>query len=230
MKNLVTVSILSLVFLGTSCLKDNVVVDPPIIIEPPFEQLIGKDSITKGAYLGIEINAEAEKVYTAMQGLKQSKGIAFLNVVGEGGSDVKELKDRLKLYGAVFLDEKVGTDRGVQFTFEEEKVKVIYLNSGKQLSQWPEKENMSNSVRIGDKIEDVYNKLVKVKGNKTYAKFFERISLFSKDLNTGYDQVMTKSPQWYVSYTAEPNVREQVQIFFDQGKVKYVLSKRYKTV
>lgn len=227
MKNTVLAAILSLAFLGTGCLKNDSV-EPEIIVEPPFLARVSVDTIRVGEHLGIEISENADHVYTSLQNLQNTIGLQYVNVVGEGASDVKLLEGRIPLYQSIFLDEKKGTDSGAQISFEAGKVKSIYLNSGKQLTQWPLKEKASTSVRVGDKAEDLYSKLMNIQSKSSYAKKFERISLFTKILASRYDPAMTNSRQWYFRYTVEPKLFEHVDINMENGKVKYLVVSRYK--
>lgn len=226
MKNVVLAAMLSLSLIGTGCL-DTDPMEPEIIVDPPVQILVSRDSITTGAHLGLTIGGGMEDMYASLQKL-QEKGIFYVHVVGNIFSDVAQLNNRVQLYQSIFLDQKIGTDSGVQITFESGKVKSIYLNSGKQLSQWPLKENASSSVRVGDHAEGLYSKLLKISGNKSYSNKFERISLFTKELATQYDPAMNSSPQWYFRYQVEPGLYEDVKINFENGKVKYFDVSRYK--
>ncbi len=226
MKNTILAAMLSLAFMSTGCLRDDSM-GPEIIVDPPFQVLVSRDTITAGEHLGLGIGAGVENVYTSLQALEQ-KGIQYVNVVGNSFSDLTKLSDRIHLYQSIFLDEQKGTDSGVQIAFEAGQVKSIYLNSGKRLAQWPSNENASISVREGDKAETLYPKLVKIRSKSAYSNKFERISLFTKVLSTQYDPAMTSSPQWYFRYEVEPGLYEDVKINLENEKVKYLEVSRYK--
>ncbi len=226
MKNIFLGILFFLTVMGTGCSTD--AVEPELIIEPPFEERISHDTLTSGNHLGIAINTTAEQAYMALQNFKNTQGLEYVNVTGEGASNMAQIGNRIPLYQSIFLDEKKGTDSGIQISFEAGKVKSIYLNSGKSLDQWPAKENASSSVRIGDKVEDLQAKLLKIESKSAYTHKFERISMFIKILGAAYDNVMTSSPQWYFRYEVEPKVYELVQIHFDHGRVKFIEVSRFK--
>jgi hypothetical protein len=225
MKNTVLTVMLSLAFIGTGCLT-NEQVEPEIIIEPVALIPVSRDSITVGGHLGIKIDTDAEDVYETLKSLPEGSGIRYVNVVGNIFSNVQQLDNRIHLYESIFLDEHKGTDSGVQIAFKEGKVSSIYLNNGNKLAQWPLKENQSASVRVGDASDALYGKLVKIQGKSSYANKFQRISMFTKDLWSHYDPIMTDSPQWYLRYAVEPKLYEHIQIYFESGKVKYLLVTR----
>jgi hypothetical protein len=227
MKKAILALTFSLACVGISCVPNDPV-EPEIIIDPIFPVLVSRDSITTGKYLGVEIGAEAETVYATLQKPDQAVNLRYVSIVGNIFSSVSQLQGRLNLYQSLYLDELKGTDSGVQITFEAGSVKNIYLNSGQGLSQWPQKEGVSASVRTGDKVESLYPKLLNISNNKSYSNKFERISLFVKELSTQYDPVMANSRQWYIYYTTAPGVYEDFKINFENGKVKYLDVSRYK--
>ncbi|WP_149240458.1 hypothetical protein [Dyadobacter sp. 32] len=227
MKTAVLATMISLAFFGTGCLHNDPV-EPEIIIEPTFYVLVSRDTISAGEHLGIRVSADPENAYAALQNLRETKGIPYVNVVSNIFSNVNELDSRIHLYQSIFLDERKGTDSGIQISFEAGKVKSIYLNSGKQLAQWPLKENASTSVRIGDPADALHGKLIKIQSKNAYANKFERISLFTKELASRYDPIMTQSPQWYFRYMTAPKLYEHVEIMMANGKVTYLVVSTYK--
>ncbi|MBC8152494.1 MAG: hypothetical protein H7Z72_06250 [Bacteroidetes bacterium] len=206
---------------------------PSSFVEPfttglePEPYRIVRDSLTSGTYLGITINDDAATVYPAIQTLQASKGVTYLNVVSNVFSDLTPLKDRLSLYQTILLDQKPGSDSGVQITVEGQAVKSIYLNSGRQLTQWPERLDASSSVRVGDTVSSLYDKLINVQAIGQYANKFDYISLLTKNLSTSYDAGMDQSPQWYFGYSTGPNQMDQIQIHFQGGKVSKLYIDHY---
>jgi len=178
MKNTVLAAMFSLAFLGTGCLNNDPV-EPEIIIDPIELIRVSQDTITTGGHLGVEVSANADQAYAALQKIQTATGLQYVNVVSNIFSNVNQLDNRIHLYQSILLDEQKGTDSGVQITFEEGKVKSIYLNNGNKLTQWPLKENASTSVRVGDQANAVYGKLVNIQRKNSYANKFERISLFT---------------------------------------------------
>jgi hypothetical protein len=227
MKNIIAGLLLTLFFCTFGCMKDNAV-QPEIITDPPMVQLIGSDSIYSDDYLGMGISQKAETIYSVIQSLQQSKGVSYLNVVSNVSSDITQLQSRIPLYKYILLDQKEGTDSGIQITLESGVVTSIYVNSGKKLSQWPEKSDTKSSVRIGDQAAALYEKLIHISKNKSYSSKFERIFLQTKELSASYDPVMTESPQWYFTYTVGTDLTDHVEVHFQQGKVKYIKVLHYK--
>lgn len=134
-------------------------------------------------------------------------------------SDFVGLKERIPLYDYLLFDEMIGTGRGVQVTFENDKIKSIYLGSGEKLSKWPK--NGNTSIQEGDAIGSVYDKLMTIR--KSQSHMFERTTLLSKDLKKSYDAEMAKSGQWYYAYRPEENHLNQVSMHLSEGKLQYIL-------
>lgn len=227
MKTIVMGVLFSLAFMGMGCLEQEIK-EPEIIIEPPTEVLVSQDTIREGDHLGIVVGSTTENAYSVLRQLPTPKPMEYVNVVGGVATNLSQVTNRIPLYQSIFLDEQTGTDSGIQIAFEAGQVKSIFLNSGKSLDQRPVKENASMSVRIGDKVEELHAKLVKIESKNSYTNKFERISLFTKNLATSYDPTMTNSPQWYFRYEVEPNLYEHVQVYIEQGKVKFIEVSRYK--
>ncbi|MCF0068883.1 hypothetical protein LZD49_00280 [Dyadobacter sp. CY261] len=211
--------------LFTSCLPEKT--DPITTGPDPTPYRIERDSIETGSYLDIAIGDEAAAVYPKIQALQSSKGVTALQVVSNTFSDLGPLREKIPLYEYILLDQNQGTDSGVQITIEDAKVKAIYLNSGKKLDQWPEKEKASSSVRMGDEVTALYGKFSNIRGKKSYASKFERIFLMTKNLQTAYDPAMGQSPQWYFGYTTGQDMMDQIQVHFEAGKVKKIRIDHY---
>ncbi len=206
---------------------------PEVSIEPtttgpePEQYRIVRDSVKTGAYLDIAIGEDAASAYPKIQALRTTKGVAHLNIVSNVFTDLSPLKERIPLYQYILLDQKSGTDSGVQITIEGQTVKSIYLNSGQQLNQWPEKQKSKSSVRVGDAVSEVYDKLINVRNINRYSNKFERISLLTKNLSTKYDGVMGLSPQWYFGYSTGQDRMDQIQVHFQGGKVSKIYIDHY---
>jgi hypothetical protein len=200
----------------------------PIPVGPePEPYRIVRDSVKTGTYMGITIGEDAASVYPKIQALRLTKGVTYLNIVGNIFADLSLLKEQLPLYQYILLDQKPGTDSGVQITVEGQIVKSIYLNSGQQLTQWPEKQKASSSVRVGDAVSDLYNKLINVRAVDRYTNKFDYISLLTKNLSTKYDEAMRLSSQWYFGYSTGQNQMDQIQVHFQQSKVSKVYIDHY---
>ncbi|CAG5000086.1 hypothetical protein DYBT9275_02382 [Dyadobacter sp. CECT 9275] len=225
MKNRVTGILLLLTALVTSCQTDDKAEVTPANTSVT-SRLIGTDSIATGSFLGIPVHAEASLAYQAIQEL-QSKGVSYLNIVGNVSSDLEQLHNRIPLYSYILLDRNQGTDSGIQITLESGKVKSIYLNSGAKLTQWPSNSRPESSVRLGDNSGDLYEKFVRIKAQSSYGNKFERIMLLTKDISSSYDRVMAQSPQWYfVNKTG--SLWDQIQVYLKDGRVNYIKVSHYK--
>jgi hypothetical protein len=223
------IAILFLSILASSCIKEKSEVEPLILCDCFSNQVIGKDSLTSGSYLGLEINKNAVDIYASIQKMNDTINFNYLNLVGNVFSGMSQLKDRIPLYQSIYLDEQKGTDSGVQISFENNKVSKIFLNSGQQLSQWPSSGNEDTVIRNGDDVTLLYAKLLKVNKLSAYGKKFERISLFAKDLTSTYDPVLTQLPQWYFTHIPGTNLMDIIHLNFQDGKLVKINITHYKT-
>lgn len=186
-----------------------------------------RDSVKTGTYLDITIGEEAPTTYAKIQALQTTKSVSYLNIVSNIFADLTALKEQLPLYQYILLDQKPGSDSGVQITIESQRVKSIYLNSGRQLTQWPEGQKANSSVRVGDAVSDLYDKLINVRNIDRYSNKFEYISLLTKNLSTKFDEVMSRSPQWYFGYSTGQDQMDQIQVHFEAGKVSKIYVDHY---
>lgn len=216
----------SFLFLAGACI-DGQPEEPTIIIEPPLVQLISSDTIRSGSYMGFTIGEEADEIYTRVTALQDSEGVTYLNVVGNVFDGLGGLEERMPLYQQILLDQKPGSDSGVQLSLTDGKVSSIFLNNGKELKQWPEKPRLLPAVRIGDAAEALYLKLDKISTDPSYKDKFEYISLLTKDLSKAYDPHMADAPQWYFAYTLEDNKMEGLKLNFEKGRLKEILINHY---
>ena len=203
-----------LLFGLSACLSENNP-EPEVIVEPPFYNVYKKDSLTTGEFLRLKIGSTAEELYKQVQ----NNGASYLYITSNFVSDFAGFKDRIPLYDYLLLDEMKGTGNGVQITFENDKIKNIYLNSGEKLSKWPK--NGSTAINQGDAIGSIYDKLMTIR--KSQSHMFERTSLLSKDLKKSYDAEMAKSAQWYYAYRPEEKHLNQVSMHLSEGKLQYIL-------
>ena len=96
-----------------------------------------------------------------------------------------------------------------------DRCEVIALDvTGKKLSQWPENSDAKSSVRTGDQVSALYEKLIHISRNKSYSSKFERIFLQTKELSASYDPMMAESPQWYFAYTVGTDLTDNVEVYF----------------
>lgn len=225
MKNILLGTLFTLVFAATSCdmrTDENV---EPIIIDPPTSQLLGRDTIFAGSYLGINLSHSPQAIYDSIQLIRDTK----LNLVGNFSTNFTDLQTRIPLYEYLLLDELKGTDTGVQITLADHKVRAIYLNSGKALTQWPSGLPLASSIRIGDASTVLYAKLSQIRSAGMYLNKFERISLPTKNLETSFDPAMAELPQWYFVNKTGANLWEIVKVSFKDGKAVYISIEKYRS-
>jgi hypothetical protein len=141
--------------------------------------------------------ANRVELYAKLQQIQAAEKIGGLSIVNNIYTSIDSLKTRLPLYTGIFMDEAIGTSTGVQLSFENNKVKTIFLNNGTQLTRWPVGFAQNTTIAVGDPVDDIYQKLVNIKKNPLSAKKLERLSIFFKDNNKPYDPQMSASPQWY---------------------------------
>ena len=219
-------------FLFSGC-QDTDAVEPTVIIEPPTTVVVGSDTLTSGDYRGLTIGERAENTYTTIKNFEDSKGngVHYLNVVSNIFTDIAKLDERLALYQSIFLDEAKGTDSGVQISFEDDKVKTIFLNSGKQLEKWPVDLPHSSAIQTGANVDEVYEKLKNISSIHTYKSKFDRMSLFTKDVFKDYDPHMAISPQWYFSTEIKKNGKmDVVHLYFKNGVLESIIINHYQTL
>jgi hypothetical protein len=211
---------LLLVLLSLSACKKGAATSPEIIIEPPVERRISSDTLTSGQQWGLTIGQASADLYAKIQEIRLQKQISYLGVVGNVFTNLEGLENKIPLYSSISLDEKRGTSTGIQISFAENKVKSIFTNNGISLNSWP----TGSGILLGDKIEDIYQKLVAIKKTNYYASKFERISIFFKDVNKAYDAQMSLSPQWYFVAPLDSKKYNIVQLNFTAGKLVSIYS------
>ena len=190
-----------------------------IIIEPPFQKLIASDTLTSGQLFGLAIGQTSADLYAKLQQIQVAEKIGGLGIVNNIYTSIDSLKTRLPLYTGIFMDEANGTSTGVQLSFENNKVKTIFLNNGTALTRWPVNFAQNSTIAIGDPVDVIYQKLVNIKKNPASAKKLERLSIFFKDSNKPYDPQMSASPQWYFVSRISAKRYTIVSLNFTVGKL-----------
>jgi hypothetical protein len=222
-------SILLLILITFSaCQKQQV--DPDIIIEPPYEKLISRDTLKTGQLWGITIGQSSADIYAKIKEIQADKHIDYLGVVSNVFTSLESINGKIPLYQSVFLDESRGTSTGIQISFAEDKVKAIFINDGTSLGKWPLNAAANATIAINDPVADVYQKLVNIKNISAYANKFERISIFSKYVSKAYDPGMSASPQWYFSTSISDKRHIHVDLNFSNGKLVSIYSSVFETL
>lgn len=199
---------------------------PDIIIDPPMARIISSDTLRSGQQWGLAIGESAPAIYSKVQGLQSEKNFSSVNVVGNVFTSIDSLQNRIPLYTSIYLDETQGTGSGIQIYFSDNKVKSIWTNDGLTLNKWPATADKNATIATGDDITGIYQKLVNIK-RTSFAKKLERISVFSKDLNSLYDPVMSRSRQWYFSWLAGDKQFYVIQLNFEEGSLVSIYSSLY---
>lgn len=221
---------LSLLLLGTagllfvSCLKNDSD-DPEIIIEPPFPIEVKLDSIQTGSLYNVTVGNSAEEVYKGLQEFTDSKGkISYLAITGVLNTTLTDLKDRIPLYNGLILDQKPSNPLSSQIYFKGGKIESIYYrNSPNKLSRWPV--DASDPLKIGDPVENIYDKLVALQKDGRYARFFEYMGLFEKNMDKPFDTFQNKSNLWQFSVTVDDKNFIRVGLVFENAVLVKIRSR-----
>lgn len=220
MKNLLLVLLIGLSL--TACKKE--VDTTEIIVDPPTEKILSRDTITSGQLWGFTIGQPSANVYANVQQVKIERKIGYVGVVGNVFTSLDGLESKIPLYLALYLDEAVGTGTGIQIYFENNKVKSIWTNNGAKLSKWPAANSSNASVAVGDAVNDIYTKLVNIKKMSSFANKFERISVSQKDFNKAYDPGMVNSRLWYVNGNIDDKKYYRLELNFTAGTLVSIYS------
>lgn len=220
MKYLAPLFVLSL-FLG-SCKKDHAT--PVTVLSKTSDpiKLISADTLTTGQWWGLNIGDNALNVYTTIQNIQTEKQVNYLGIVANTYTKIEDLKNSLPLYNSISLDQKEGTNNGIQIYFASNKVKSIWTNGGTQLHKWPSNTGVASTIAKDDAIETLYAKLINIKQMEAYKNMFERVSLFDKDINKNFDPQVSKSPQWHFSSTVNDKRFYVVHLNFVSGELSTI--------
>lgn len=216
---LLLISALSLL----SCEKKdaNIALVEPVV-EPAPTRVISSDTLTSGQFWALSIGETGERTYTTLQNIRVANRINYLGIVANVYSNLSDVENTLTLYTSFYFDETAGTSEGIQLSFLNDKIQSIWTNNGKKLLRWPNDMPENSVIRINDPVSDLYPKLVGIKAQQRYAKMFERISLFSKDLTKEYDSRMSSSPQWHFSATVDNRRFYIIHLNFSLGKLQSI--------
>ncbi|OOQ61431.1 hypothetical protein BC343_20920 [Mucilaginibacter pedocola] len=210
-----------------ACIKENGPKNETGGPDPIPPKILSRDTLTTGGLWGINIGQNSADIYTNLQAMRVDRSLGGMGIVNNVYSSLEGLENTLPLYTSVFLDEAKGTSTGVQIGFADDKVKTIFNNNGVQFSQWPQGNSADARVTVGDPVTAVYQKLVKIKAQGTYANKFERISIFFKDMAKAYDPQMSASPQWYFVSAISEKRHQQLTLNFTAGKLVSIYSVVY---
>lgn len=217
----VTILFVSLSLL-CSCSKINT--KPEIIVEPPQPIEVRLDSIQEGEIYNVKIGDAAEKVYADLQffakGVKQKP---YLAITGFLNDRIEDLEGRIPLYGSLIFDQRPSAKKGGQIYFEGNTIKSIYSRDGNKLTTWPH--GSSSALQVGDRITEIYAKLIKINGDKRFRSLFDYIGMFEKNLETGYDPSQEKSDLWQFNFSINKKQLVRLDLVFEEGKLVKVRSR-----
>lgn len=194
------------------------------------QQKITSDTLVSGSYWNFNIGDSHADVYQKAQELREEKSIKTISVVNNVFTNLAVIKNKLPLYHALFLDATTTTPNGVQLYFENGKVKSIYNNAGQLLSSWPWTTGSTHIIRPEDEVSTLYDKLVAIKDMAGYSPYFERLSMFYKDVATAYDVDMDLSSKWLFSSPVNEKVFLQVNFKFKNNAVDSIMVDRVETL
>lgn len=215
--------LMAVVFL-CACSKINQ--DPEIIVEPPEPVEVRIDSMQAGKAYNITIGDTPRKVYEDLQFF--AKGLdhrPYLAISRTPDTQIEALKDRIPLYFSLYFDRKPSTPVGGQIYFEDHKIKSIYTRDGTQRTAWPI--SSPDALRVGDPVSIIYDKLVKIQADSRYARLFDYIGMFEKNVETAYDPKQEESDVWQFNFTLDKSQNEVVRLnlVFEEGVLVKILSR-----
>lgn len=217
--------LLNVFFVGlivSSCSKSPV--DPMVIVEPPEPVEIILDSIIEGTLHGMTVGDGAEQVYTDLQLFTKTKETTtYLSITGQLNPAITDLNERVPLYASLIFDRKPSSPAGGQIYFEGNLIKTIYNREGKKLTSWPNPS--SNALRVGDSVEDIYGKLVKIHADSRFSNLFDYIGMFHKDTDKAYDPVQRLSNLWQFNFSIDEKNVIRLDLIFANGTLTKIKSR-----
>jgi len=112
MRHILYLLILAVSF--SACKKNQVVskVLPPS--DPQPTKIIATDTLTTGQWWGLNIGDTITEIYKTIQHIQAEKRINYLSIVGNVFTNIEDVRNTIPLYTTIFLDEKNGTESGIQ--------------------------------------------------------------------------------------------------------------------
>ncbi|TYR31802.1 hypothetical protein FXV77_20430 [Sphingobacterium phlebotomi] len=217
----ITILFVCLYLLG-ACRKMNT--EPEIIVEPPEPIEVKLDSIQEGEMYNVKIGDPTEKVYADLRFF--AKGVQqkpYLAITGFLNDHIENLEGRIPLYGSLIFDQRPSSKNGGQIYFEGNNIKSIYKREGKKLTKWPQ--GSPSALQVGDRITDIYAKLIKINNDKRFRSLFDYIGMFEKNLETDYDPLQEKSDLWQFNFSIDEKQVVRLDLVFEEGRLVMVRSR-----
>lgn len=183
------------------------------------QQVVTSDTLTSGDYWGIAVGDHHTDVYNKAKAFSTEKNISIISVPNNIFTDLATVKDKLPLYRSIFLDAATATPNGVQVYFENNEVKNIYNNTGQLLNGWPWNVTPAQAIKPADPVSGLYDKLVAIKAIPEYNVYFQRLSLFYKNIKTDYDPDMRFANKWFFVSPINDKVYLRVNLKFNVGAI-----------
>lgn len=113
---------------------------------------------------------------------------------------------------------------GGQIYFENNTIKSIYNRHGKKLSTWPE--GSPSALQVGDRVEDIYSKLISIEANKHFTPLFQYIGMFDKNINAPFDRMQEESSLWHFNFSIDSQQVMRLDLIFE-GEILIKIRSRY---
>lgn len=211
--------LIALITFVTGCKKRNII-GP----EPSGWSITERDTVTSGQYWGINIGDDRATVYSKIRTLRQEKMIPALLLQDFHYTSLTAVKDKLPFYNTLNITRvSSGSVITVQFLFTNETVSLIYSSPAGQLNSWPADVDAGTTIRLGDNLATLYNKLAAISNQPLYAGYFKQVRLLNKNLDRDYEEGMSLAGSWKIESHTEEKVITGLELVFKNHSLDSVL-------
>jgi len=197
-----------------SCIKD--------------DNSIKVEHVKKGEKWGIKIGSTPEQVYQQIQLVSNEKHFDKLSIVyRKASNDPGLLPENLGTYDFLKFERQEEGEKYVTqayLHFSDNKVSKIQFAKGEwnDIESWPKEEPVNLSIKLGDQMSAVYEKLQQLYDRESFASY--NFSLSDKPLDQGYDPKMGLYSEWAFFFTEEgsgdPNsTGTETRLYFEKNKL-----------
>lgn len=172
-------------------------------------------------FINIKSNMDAIDCYDSIKVLKDKDSIKHLFVSGNYYANLEDIDSIMGLYNDFYIDFSNGSDYGVQFSFNSDTIKSIYLNNGIKLSKWPFDTYASVFIERGDSVNSIYPKLVTLKDE--YYLDSKIFTFLTKNVDTIFDPNMKDLKLWYLTRLIGNKLNE-IDLYFTDGVLDSIIS------
>lgn len=210
--------LIALITFFTGCKKS--IIGP----EPAGWYITERDTVTSGQYWGINIGDDHATVYSKIRTVRQEKMIPALLLQDFYYTSLTAVKDKLPLYNTLSITRvSSGSVITVQFLFNNETVSLIYSSAGGQLNSWPSDFDDGATIRAGDNLATLYNKLAAINNQPLYAGYFKQVRLLNKNLDRDYEDGMSLAGSWKIESHTEEKVITGLALVFKNHSLDSIL-------